>query len=66
MSSCLSQLLQTVPTVVRELKLADDAGKTVTPVRLANIKASGDFAYFLVRRIGSMPLVVRPKRTWSG
>ena len=33
--------------VVRELKLADDAGKTVIPVRLANIKASGDFAYFL-------------------
>jgi formylglycine-generating enzyme required for sulfatase activity len=33
--------------VARELKLADDAIKRVVPVRIENISATGNFAYFL-------------------
>ena len=35
------------PQLVRELKLADDAKKTVLPIRIENVRPSGSLAYFL-------------------
>ena len=33
--------------IVRELKLADDAEKTVLPIRIEEVSPSGNFAFFL-------------------